>query len=112
MTDNDFRYKLRMSLEKHKGDQMSADYKQRYLDIMSKFENLDIKSIFVAYSVVNKFVKTRLHSKNDIILNTTFFEDCQSDKIAFSIEYSDEIIYVGSENASIVAKKFKELINN
>lgn len=102
--------KLCVSLDKHKGCQMNYAARNRYLKTMAEFNNLPIIGCYAAYSVVNKFVTSRLRIEEDIVLCTTFFEEHESDNIAFSIEYQGECIIVGSGNPREIADKVFRLL--
>lgn len=100
------------SLEKHKGPKMSADSRRKFLKLMSEFNILPVVSAFSSYSIVNKIVKTRLRINDYLAFNTTYFEESQSDDLAFSIECDNEFILAGSGKASDLSRKFAQLIND
>lgn len=102
---------LMLSLDAHKGEEMNRNIRRHYCDVMSRFSDFNIRKCFAAYSVVNKFVKTILRVNDHVIFNITFFEERQSDVIAFSIEYDGDIMYVGSAPVYEVVDKLHKLMN-
>lgn len=110
LVKSELKKKVRESLLKHKGDKMSQASRLRYFNILSYFEGIPVSHGYSAYSIINKFVKTALSVGEHITLNTTYFEERESEKIAFSIEYDEEVMLVGSALAEEVADKFRQLL--
>lgn len=102
---------LRESLKLHRGEKMTDIEKGIFNSMAVRLATFGIKDCFVRFEEEDRHVSLSMLFEGDVVLNVSQYYNSPDEKIVFSIEKDDKVLYASYTSIEILCSKLPGVIN-